>query len=72
MSSGCLERPRRVPHAAPPQKFVEGSFIKRVAESMLEELVRRCVNIFIAGIPTVRRLRPSTLRAALYTTAARS
>lgn len=35
------------------QSWVETSFVKRVAEAALEELVRRAVNIFIAGIPEV-------------------
>ncbi len=35
------------------QKYVEESFVKRVAEALLEEYVRRVVNIFIAGIPQV-------------------
>jgi hypothetical protein len=35
------------------QRFVEPSFVKRVAESAFEELVRRTVNIFIAGLPPV-------------------
>jgi len=35
------------------QKFVEASFVKRVAEAALEELVRRCANMYVAGIPPV-------------------
>ena len=35
------------------QAAVEASFVKRVAEAAVEELVRRYVNIMLAGLPQV-------------------
>ncbi len=37
----------------PPKVYVEPSFVKRVAEAAVEELVRRYVNILLAGVPQV-------------------
>jgi hypothetical protein len=39
------------------QRYVEPLFIKRVAEAALEELVKRCVNMFLVGVPGVSELQ---------------